>query len=78
MRGKFLETIKKYEARFGSIKALAVQDKLEDLKEKVILENEDVLEWLPLIKRDITLETLLQKTYQSLVHQMEVEMEEGN
>lgn len=74
VKAQFLEVLKRYEARNGSASALAMQDKLEVLKDKVIEENEAVLEWLPLRKRDVTLETLLQKTYKSLIDEMEREM----
>jgi len=76
VKAQFLEVLKRYEGQCGSNRALAMQDKLEVLKDKVIEENEAVLEWLPLRKRDVTLETLLQKTYQSLVNDMERDMGE--
>jgi hypothetical protein len=75
VKGQFQEVLKRFEAQCGSARALAVQDKLEALKSKVVEENEAVLEWLPLRKRDVTLETLLQKTYQNLIVEMEEEME---
>ena len=74
MKAQFLEVLKRYEGHCGSARALAMQDKLEALKDTVVEENEAVLEWLPLRKRDVTLETLLQKTYQSLIDEMEGEM----
>jgi len=75
MKEQFLEIIKKYEERFGSARALEVQDRLKNLKEKVVEENEGLLEWLPERKRNVTLETLLQKTYQKLIDEMEKEMQ---
>jgi len=75
MKEQFLEILKRYEERFSSARALEVQDRLKDLKEKVIEENEGLLEWLPERKRDVTLETLLQKTYQKLIEEMEKEMQ---
>lgn len=76
VKAQFLEVLKRYEGQCGSDRALVIQDKLEVLKDKVVEENEAVLEWLPLRKRDVTLETLLQKTYQSLIDEMKGEMRE--
>jgi len=75
MKEQFLEIIKRYEEQFGSARALEVQGRFKDLKEKVVEENEGLLEWLPERKRDVTLETLLQKTYQKLIDEMEEKMQ---
>jgi hypothetical protein len=77
LKEQFLVLIKKYEEQFGAEKTTAVQKKLDAMKEKVMEDNEAVLEWLPLRKRDVTLETLMQKTYQQLIDDMEQEMGEG-
>jgi len=74
MKNRFEKALKTYEERFGLEKTQAVQMRLAELKAKVIEENEAVLEWLPAHKRSITMETLLQKTYQTLIEEMEEEL----
>ena len=86
-----LEGQKKFNNIEQEVNNKAILEEAERLREQVLSElhqeslqhefiyqkeNEAVLEWLPLRKRDVTLETLLQKTYQSLIDGMEGEMGE--
>ncbi len=74
MKAKYMDTLKKYNEKFGADKVREIEDKLETLKEEIISENESVLTWLPPPKRDVTIGTLLQKPYQDLIHEMEEKM----
>lgn len=74
MKVKYLDTLKKYNEKFGTDKVRDIEDKFKTLEEEIISENESVLTWLPPPKRDVTIGTLLQKTYQDLIHEMEEEM----
>lgn len=71
MKDEFIEALRKYEEKVGSERARMVQEMFEERKHKIMEDNEFVLQWLPVKKRDITLETLLQKTYEELVKEME-------
>ena len=66
-----MEALKKYGEKFGSERARAMQKMFDERKQKVMEDNEFVLQWLPVRKRDVTMETLLQKTYDELMVEME-------
>jgi len=66
-----MEALKKYGEKFGSERARAMQKMFDERKQKVMEDNEFVLQWLPVRKRDVTMETLLQKTYDELIVEME-------
>ncbi|HEU20509.1 MAG TPA: hypothetical protein ENO00_14225 [Deltaproteobacteria bacterium] len=71
MKEEFMEALKKYGEKFGSERARAMQKMFDERKQKVMEDNEFVLQWLPVRKRDVTMETLLQKTYDELIVEME-------
>ncbi len=71
MKNEFIEALRKYEEKVGSERVRALQEIFEERKQKVMEDNDFVLQWLPVKKRDITLETLLQKTYEELIREMD-------
>ena len=71
MKNEFIEAVRKYEEKVGSERVRALQEIFEERKQKVMEDNDFVLQWLPVKKRDITLETLLQKTYEELIREMD-------
>ena len=71
VKEEFMEALKKYGEKFGSERARAMQKMFDERKQKVMEDNEFVLQWLPVRKRDVTMETLLQKTYDELMVEME-------
>lgn len=71
MKDEFVRALRKYEEKVGSERARAVRKIFEERKQKVMEDNDHVLQWLPVKKQDITLETLLQKTYEELINEME-------
>jgi hypothetical protein len=73
MKDTFEMALKDYEKKYGLEKAAGIQDQFDRLKEKVISDNEHVLEWLPLRKKNETIESLLQGVYKKLTSQMEKE-----
>ena len=73
MKDTFEKALKDYEKKYGLEKAAGIQDQFDRLKEKVISDNEHVLEWLPLRKKNETIESLLQGVYKKLTSQMEKE-----
>lgn len=74
MKATYLDTLKEYNEKFGADRMREIEVKFKALEEEIISENESVLTWLPPPKRDVTIGTLLQKTYQDLIHEMEEEM----
>jgi hypothetical protein len=68
---KFLEALKIYESKYGSAEALKIQDRLSTLRKQILEDNEAVLEWLPMKKKDQTMESLMEKNYRDLIFQME-------
>lgn len=70
VKDEFIEALRKYEEKVGLVRARAMQKMFEERKQKVMEDNEFVLQWLPVRKRDITLDTLLQKTYEELIREM--------
>jgi len=66
MKDTFEKALKDYEKKYGLEKAAEIQAKFDQLKEKVIADNEHVLQWLPLRKRNETIESLLQGVYKKL------------
>ncbi|MBP1720700.1 MAG: hypothetical protein H6Q50_212 [Deltaproteobacteria bacterium] len=73
MKDTFEKALKDYEKKYGLEKVAGIQDQFDRLKEKVISDNEHVLEWLPLRKKNETIESLLQGVYKKLTSQMEKE-----
>ena len=71
VKNEFIEALRKYEEKVGSERVRALQEIFEERKQKVMEDNDFVLQWLPVKKRDITLETLLQKTYEELIREMD-------
>ena len=67
MKDTFEKALKDYEKKYGLEKAAEIQAKFDQLKEKVIADNEHVLEWLPLRKKNDTIESLLQGVYKKLM-----------
>jgi len=67
MKDTFEKALKDYEKKYGLEKAAEIQAKFDQLKEKVIADNEHVLQWLPLRKRNETIESLLQGVYKKLM-----------
>ncbi|MBE9547693.1 MAG: hypothetical protein IMF10_09420 [Proteobacteria bacterium] len=74
MKAKYLDTLKEYNEKFGAARVREIEDKFRTLEEEIMSENESVLTWLPPRKKDETIGTLLQKTYQDLINEMEEEM----
>lgn len=73
MKETFERALKDYEKKYGLEKAAEIQGQFDQLKEKVIVDNEHVLEWLPLRKKNETIESLLQGVYKKLMSRMEKE-----
>ena len=73
MKDTFEKALKDYEKKYGLEKAAEIQGQFDRLKEKVIADNEHVLEWLPLRKKNETIESLLQGVYKKLMSRMEKE-----
>ncbi|MCX5833228.1 MAG: hypothetical protein NTV99_01705 [Deltaproteobacteria bacterium] len=71
MKDAFERALKDYEKKYGLEKAAEIQGQFEELKEKVIADNEHILEWLPLRKKNETIESLLQGVYKKLMGLME-------
>ena len=67
MKDTFEKALKDHEKKYGLDKAAEIQAKFDQLKEKVIADNEHVLQWLPLRKRNETIESLLQGVYKKLM-----------
>ena len=73
MKDTFEKALKDYEKKYGLEKAAGIQGLFDRSKEKVIADNEHILEWLPLRKKNETVESLLQGVYKKLMSQMEKE-----
>lgn len=71
MKDTFEKALKDYEKKYGLEKAAEIQGQFDQLKEKVIADNEHILEWLPLRKKNETIESLLQGVYKKLMGLME-------
>ena len=71
MKDAFERALKDYENNYGLDKAAEIQGQFDQLKEKVITDNEHILEWLPLRKKNETIESLLQGVYKKLMSLME-------
>ena len=71
MKEDFERALRDYEKKYGLEKAAEIQSRFDQMKEKVIAENEHILEWLPLRKKNETIESLLQGVYKKLMGQME-------
>lgn len=71
MKDDFERALRDYEKKYGLEKAAEIQGRFDRLKEQVITDNEHVLEWLPLRKKNETIESLLQGVYKKLLGQME-------
>jgi hypothetical protein len=71
MKDAFERALKDYEKKYGLEKAAEIQAQFDQLKEKVIADNAHVLEWLPLRKKNETIESLLQGVYKKLTGLME-------
>ena len=71
MKDAFERALKVYENNYGLEKAAEIQGQFDQLKEKVIADNEHILEWLPLRKKNETIESLLQGVYKKLMSLME-------
>lgn len=73
MKDDFERALKDYERKYGLEKAADIQGRFDRMKEEVIADNDHVLEWLPLRKRNETIESLLQGVYKKLMDLMEGE-----
>jgi hypothetical protein len=71
MKDAFERALKDYEKKYGLEKAAELQGQFDQLKEKIIADNDHVLEWLPLRKKNETIESLLQGVYKKLMGLME-------
>jgi hypothetical protein len=71
MKAEFMEALKRFEQSAGPGQARAINDRLEERKRSIMEDNEYLLQWLPERKRNETMETLLQKTYDELMREME-------
>jgi diadenosine tetraphosphatase ApaH/serine/threonine PP2A family protein phosphatase len=71
MKDDFERALRDYEKKYGLEKAAEIQTQFDQLKEKVIADNEHVLEWLPLRKKNETIESLLQGVYKKLMGRIE-------
>ncbi len=71
MKDAFERALKGYEKKYGLEKAAEIQSQFDELKGKVIADNEHFLEWLPLRKKNETIESLLQGVYKKLMGLME-------
>ncbi len=71
MKDAFERALKDYEKKYGLEKAAELQGQFDQLKEKIIADNDHVLEWLPLRKKNETTESLLQGVYKKLMGLME-------
>ncbi len=72
-RERFIQTLVKYQEKFGQERASAIQEKFWQLREKVVADNAAEIDWFPSWKKNQILESLLDKTYQSLIAEMESE-----
>lgn len=72
-RERFFQTLLKYQETFGQERASAIQQKFWQLKEQVITDNAAEIDWFPSWKKNQILESLLEKTYQGLIAEMERE-----
>ncbi|MBN2256106.1 MAG: hypothetical protein JW736_10390 [Deltaproteobacteria bacterium] len=71
MKDEFMEALKKFEQTAGPERARAINDRFEERKRVIMEDNEYLLQWLPERKRNVTMMTLLQKTYEELMKEME-------
>jgi hypothetical protein len=71
MKDEFMKALKKYEEAAGPERARAINDQFEERKRIIMEDNEYLLQWLPERKRNVTMETLLQKTYEGFMKEME-------
>jgi hypothetical protein len=71
MKDDFERALRDYEKKYGLEKAAEIQTQFDQLKEKVIADNEHILEWLPLRKKNETIESLLQGVYKKLMGRIE-------
>jgi len=72
-REKFIQTLIKYQEKFGPERASAIQEKFWHLREQVVTDNAADIDWFPSWKKNQILESLLEKTYQGLIAEMEHE-----
>jgi hypothetical protein len=72
-RERFIQTLMKYQETFGQDKASAIQEKFWQLKEQVVADHSAEIDWFPSWKKNQILESLLEKTYLSLIAEMERE-----
>jgi hypothetical protein len=72
-RERFLQSLMKYQEKFGQEKAAAIQERFWQIKERVIADNSSDLDWFPSWKKNQILESLLQKVYLDLITEMERE-----
>ena len=72
-REKFIQTLIRYQQQFGPERAEGIQQKFSSLREGILAANEGELEWFPTWKRNQIVESLLEKTYQDLIAEMEKE-----
>jgi len=70
-RERFLQTLMHYQEQFGQEKASAIQEKFWKFKEQIVADNSADLDWFPSWKKNQILESLLDKTYLSLIAEME-------
>jgi hypothetical protein len=72
-RERFIQALIQYQDQFGQERASAIQEKFWQLKEQIIADNSADLDWFPSWKKNQILESLLDKTYLSLIAEMERE-----
>ncbi|NPV06197.1 MAG: hypothetical protein HPY67_15900 [Syntrophaceae bacterium] len=72
-REKFLDTLIRYQERFGQEKASAIQERFRQERERVAAESAAEIDWFPSWKKSQILESLLEQTYRDLILEMERE-----